>query len=75
MLYPGRPIALSTIRAFFVKQGDGSADFKPIAHLYKTQVYQLAEYLGSLKDSAPSANHRHILDAANAGGVLLCAAL
>ena len=31
---------------FFVKNGDGAADFKPIAHLYKTQVYQLAEFLG-----------------------------
>ncbi|HEU4404162.1 MAG TPA: NAD(+) synthase [Polyangiaceae bacterium] len=31
---------------FFVKQGDGAADFKPIAHLYKTQVYALAEHLG-----------------------------
>ena len=30
---------------FFVKLGDGAADIKPIAHLYKTQVYQLAEYL------------------------------
>jgi len=29
-----------------VKNGDGSADFKPIAHLYKTQVYQLARHLG-----------------------------
>jgi NAD+ synthase len=29
-----------------VKQGDGAADFKPIAHLYKTQVYQLAQHLG-----------------------------
>lgn len=29
----------------FVKQGYGAADFKPIAHLYKTQVYQLARYL------------------------------
>ena len=29
-----------------MKQGDGAADFKPIAHLYKTQVYQLAEHLG-----------------------------
>jgi NAD+ synthase len=25
---------------------DGAADLKPIAHLYKTQVYQLAECLG-----------------------------
>ena len=32
--------------AFFVKNGDGSADIKPIAHLYKSQVYQLAAYLG-----------------------------
>jgi NAD+ synthase len=31
---------------FFVKQGDGAADLKPIAHLYKSQVYQLAEHLG-----------------------------
>lgn len=30
---------------FFVKYGDGAMDVKPIAHLYKTQVYQLAEYL------------------------------
>jgi len=30
---------------FFVKNGDGAADLKPIAHLYKTQVYQLAAYL------------------------------
>jgi NAD+ synthase len=33
-------------QGFFVKQGDGAADFKPIAHLYKTQVYALAEHLG-----------------------------
>jgi NAD+ synthase len=32
-------------QGFFVKYGDGGADIKPIAHLYKTQVYQLAEYL------------------------------
>ena len=30
---------------FFVKYGDGGADVQPIAHLFKTQVYQLAEYL------------------------------
>jgi NAD+ synthase len=33
-------------QGFFVKYGDGGADLKPIAHLYKTQVYQLAQYLG-----------------------------
>lgn len=42
----GTPNRLEYDQCFFVKQGDGSADFKPIAHLYKTQVYQLAEYLG-----------------------------
>lgn len=42
----GTPNRLEYDQGFFVKLGDGSADFKPIAHLYKTQVYQLAEYLG-----------------------------
>ena len=30
---------------FFVKYGDGGADVKPIAHLFKSQVFQIAEYL------------------------------
>jgi NAD+ synthase len=38
----GTPNRLEYDQGFFVKQGDGSADFKPIAHLYKSQVYQLA---------------------------------
>jgi NAD+ synthase len=42
----GTPNRLEYELAFFVKGGDGLADVKPIAHLYKTQVYQLAEYLG-----------------------------
>jgi NAD+ synthase len=42
----GTPNRLEYDQGFFVKQGDGAADFKPIAHLYKTQVYQLAEFLG-----------------------------
>jgi NAD+ synthase len=33
-------------QGFFVKHGDGAADLKPIAHLYKAQVFQLAEHLG-----------------------------
>lgn len=33
-------------QGFFVKNGDGGADVMPIANLYKTQVYQLAHYLG-----------------------------
>lgn len=42
----GTPNRLEYDQGFFVKNGDGSADFKPIAHLYKTQVYQLAAHLG-----------------------------
>ncbi|KPJ49774.1 hypothetical protein AMJ40_04770 [candidate division TA06 bacterium DG_26] len=33
------------VQGFFVKYGDGGVDAEPIAHLYKTQVYQLAEWL------------------------------
>jgi len=33
-------------QGFFVKYGDGGADIKPIAHLFKTQVFQLAAFLG-----------------------------
>ena len=42
----GTPNYLEYDQGFFVKNGDGSADFKPIAHLYKSQVYALAESLG-----------------------------
>ena len=41
----GTPNRLEYDQGFFVKLGDGAADFKPIAHLYKTQVYRLAEFL------------------------------
>jgi NAD+ synthase len=40
----GTPNRLEYDQGFFVKNGDGAADVKPIAHLYKSQVYQLAEY-------------------------------
>ena len=42
----GTPNRLEYDQGFFVKQGDGAADLKPIAHLYKTEVYRLAEHLG-----------------------------
>jgi NAD+ synthase len=42
----GTPNRLEYDQGFFVKNGDGAADLKPIAHLYKTQVYQLAAHLG-----------------------------
>jgi NAD+ synthase len=42
----GTPNLLEYDQGFFVKLGDGAADIKPIAHLYKSQVFQMAEYLG-----------------------------
>lgn len=44
-------------QGFFVKYGDGGADLQPIGQLYKTQVYQLARYLGvpqSIQDRTPT---------------------
>ncbi len=41
----GTPNKHEENQGFFVKYGDGGADVMPIAHLYKTQVYQLADYL------------------------------
>lgn len=40
----GTPNRLEFDQGFFVKNGDGAADLKPIAHLYKSQVRQLADY-------------------------------
>jgi NAD+ synthase len=42
----GTPNRLEYDQGFFVKGGDGLADIKPIAHLYKTQVYAMARHLG-----------------------------
>lgn len=53
----GTPNRLEYDQGFFVKNGDGAADIKPIAHLYKTQVYALARHLGLPEDicrAAPS---------------------
>ena len=58
----GRRTCLEYDQGFFVKQGDGAADFKPIAHLYKTQVYALAEHLGVPEEiRRRPADHRHVL--------------
>jgi len=46
----GTPNKHEVEQGFFVKYGDGGADIMPIAHLYKTQVYQLAKYLGVPED-------------------------
>lgn len=53
----GTPNRLEYDQGFFVKNGDGAADIKPIAHLYKSQVYQLAEYLdipGEIRHRPPT---------------------
>jgi len=42
----GTPNRLEYDQGFYVKGGDGLADVKPIAHLYKTQVYAMAKHLG-----------------------------
>ena len=42
----GTPNKLEYELGFFVKNGDGAADIKPIAHLYKKQVYELGRYYG-----------------------------
>jgi NAD+ synthase len=46
-------------QGFFVKHGDAGVDFKAIGHLYKVQVYQLAEYLGipaAIRERAPTSD-------------------
>lgn len=53
----GTPNRLEYDQGFFVKTGDGAADIKPIAHLYKTQVYALARELGlpqEITDARPT---------------------
>jgi NAD+ synthase len=53
----GTPNRLEYDQGFFVKQGDGAADFKPIAHLYKTQVYELARHFAipaEIRERAPT---------------------
>jgi NAD+ synthase len=53
----GTPNRLEYDQGFFVRGGDGLADVKPIAHLYKTQVYALAEHLGvpeEIRSQTPS---------------------
>ncbi len=46
-------------QGFFVKYGDAGVDIKAIGHLYKTQVYQLAEYLDipkSIRERPPTSD-------------------
>src|SRR4029450_7672549 len=57
----GTPNRLEYDQGFFVKNGDGAADVKPIAHLYKTQVYELASALGGPGGvrTPPPTTHTH----------------
>ena len=53
----GTPNRLEYELGFFVRGGDGLADIEPIAHLYKTQVWALAEHLGlstAIREQTPS---------------------
>jgi NAD+ synthase len=53
----GTPNRLEFALGFFVRGGDGLADVKPIAHLYKTQVFALAAHLGvdeAIRSAVPS---------------------
>lgn len=55
-------------QGMFVKNGDGAADLKPIAHLYKSQVYQMARYLGVPEEihRRPPANETYPMEQARA---------
>lgn len=46
----GTPNKHEVEQGFFVKHGDGGADIMPISNLYKTQVYQIAEFLNIPKE-------------------------
>ena len=66
----GTPNRQEYDQGFFVKLGDGAADLKPIAHLYKTQVYQMAEFLGVPGEIRSRPHDRHLFNASEPGGIL-----
>ena len=66
MLVAGTSDQSELLIGFYTKYGDGAADFLPIAHLYKTQVRNLAKYLGipekiAYKPSSPQLYPGHRL--------------
>ena len=68
----GTPNLLEYDQGFFVKGGDGLADVKPIARLYKRQVFALGRELGLPEAIARAhADDGHVQPPADAGGVLL----
>jgi NAD+ synthase len=38
------------LQGFFLKFGDGGVDIEPIAHLYKSQVFEMSKYLGVIQE-------------------------
>lgn len=55
----GTPNKNEHLLGFFVKHGDAGIDVSPIGHLFKTQVYQLARYLGvpqEIQDRPPTSD-------------------
>jgi NAD+ synthase len=48
-LVAGTTNKTEVMQGFFVKFGDGGVDIEPLAHLYKTQVYDLARHLGVIQ--------------------------
>ena len=49
-LVAGTTNKTEAVQGFYVKFGDGGVDIEPIAHLYKTQIYQMARYLGVIEE-------------------------
>ncbi len=72
----GTPNRLEYDQGFFVKNGDGSADVKPIAHLYKSAgVRAGAAHEAARGNLRGDADHRHLQPRAGPGRVLFRAAL
>ena len=72
----GTPNRLEYDQGFYVKNGDGSADVKPIAHLFKTQVYEMARHLGLPGGNLRrNADDRYLHASTGPGRVLFCAAV
>jgi len=68
----GTPNLLEYELGFFVKNGDGAADFKPIAHLYKISGVSVGGLSGSTAgDPTAAADHRHLSAGSISGRVLL----
>jgi NH3-dependent NAD+ synthetase len=72
----GTPNRLEYDQGFFVKNGDGAADIKPIAHLYKSAGLPACHLPGrACRGARASTNHGHLLTGPDTGRILLRAAL